>query len=66
VQKWKDDDPIGIFRKHLLENGFHDAATLDAEDEKVEQEILQAVEFAERSPDPEPEALFEDIYIDET
>jgi pyruvate dehydrogenase E1 component alpha subunit len=64
VQRWKDDDPIGIFRKHILENGFYDMATLDAEDQKVEQEILQAVDFAERSPDPEPEALFEDIYVD--
>ena len=65
VQRWKDDDPIGIFRKHLLENGLYDEATLDAEDQKVEQEILQAVDFAERSPDPEPEALFEDIYVEE-
>ncbi len=64
VQRWKDDDPIGIFRKHLLENGFFDVETLDAEDQKVEQEILQAVDFAERSPDPEPEALFEDIYVE--
>jgi pyruvate dehydrogenase E1 component alpha subunit len=64
VQRWKDDDPIGIFRNHLLENGLYDMATLDAEDQKVEQEILQAVDFAERSPDPEPEALFEDIYVE--
>jgi pyruvate dehydrogenase E1 component alpha subunit len=64
VQRWKDEDPIGIFRKHILENGLYDMATLDAEDQKVEQEILQAVDFAERSPDPEPEALFEDIYVD--
>ncbi|UCF60321.1 MAG: pyruvate dehydrogenase (acetyl-transferring) E1 component subunit alpha [Anaerolineaceae bacterium] len=65
VQKWKDDDPIGIFRKYLIENDLYDEATLDAEDQKVEQEILQAVDFAERSPDPEPQALFEDIYIEE-
>ncbi|HEY46647.1 MAG: pyruvate dehydrogenase [Anaerolineae bacterium SM23_ 63] len=65
VQRWKDDDPIGIFRKHLLENGLYDQASLDAEDQKVEQEILQAVDFAEQSPEPEPDALFEDIYVEE-
>ena len=64
VQRWKGDDPLGIFRKHLLENEHYDMETLDAEDLKVEQEIQQAVEFAERSPDPEPEALFEDIYVE--
>ncbi len=65
VQKWKDDDPIGIFRKYLLENELYDEATLDAEEGKVEQEILQAVDFAERSPDPEPQTLFEDVYAEE-
>jgi pyruvate dehydrogenase E1 component alpha subunit len=65
VQKWRDDDPIGIFRKYLLENELYDVATLDVEDDKVEQKITQAVEFAERSPDPEPEALYEDIYVDD-
>lgn len=64
VQKWKDDDPIGIFRHYLLENGHFDLETLDAEDQKVEQEIRQAVQFAETSPNPLPEALYEDIYVE--
>jgi pyruvate dehydrogenase E1 component alpha subunit len=64
VQKWKDDDPIGIFRNYLLENGHFDMETLDAEDQNVDEEIRQAVQFAETSPNPPPEALYEDIYVE--
>jgi TPP-dependent pyruvate/acetoin dehydrogenase alpha subunit len=31
---------------------------------RVEEEVNEAVEFAENSPEPEPEALFEDIYAE--
>jgi pyruvate dehydrogenase E1 component alpha subunit len=64
VQKWKDDDPIGVFRNYLIGNGHYDPETLDAQDRKVEDEIQQAVQFAETSPEPEPEALFQDIYVE--
>jgi pyruvate dehydrogenase E1 component alpha subunit len=65
VQKWQENDPIGIFRKHLLDKGGFDQKALDEEEAKVEVELQEAVEFAESSPDPDPDALFEDIYVEE-
>jgi pyruvate dehydrogenase E1 component alpha subunit len=65
VEKWREDDPIGIFRKYLIENSHFDTEELDAEEDKVEEELQEAVQFAESSPDPAPEALFEDIYVEE-
>ncbi len=64
VDKWREDDPIGIFRSHLIDSGVFTAVELDKEEDLVEQEVEEAVEFAETSPDPAPEALFEDIYVD--
>ena len=64
VERWRQDDPIGIFRAHLIEAGHFSAASLDDEDALVEREIQEAIEFAETSPDPAPEALFEDIYTE--
>ncbi len=64
VDKWQLDDPIGIFRRHLVEGQHFDEQQLDQEDQAVEKEIGEAIEFAESSPEPEPEALFEDIYVD--
>jgi pyruvate dehydrogenase E1 component alpha subunit len=48
----------------LKEGGF-DEKTLDKEEAAVEDELQEAVEFAESSPDPAPESLFEDIYVEE-
>ena len=64
VRRWQEDDPIGIFRKVLLEGGEHDAAALDAEDQRVEVEVQDAVTFAEQSPNPAPEALFGSEFVD--
>jgi pyruvate dehydrogenase E1 component alpha subunit len=62
VRKWQEHDPIGIFARHLLDNKVAAQAELDQLDALVEAEVAEAVRFAENSPDPEPEALFEHIY----
>ena len=38
---------------------------LDEIEQRAEKEIEEAVQFAESSPEPEPEALFENIYVEE-
>ncbi len=66
VKKWQDEDPIGVFRKYLLEEELATESELDEQDEEAENIIDEAVEFAESSPEPENDALFEDIYVEET
>jgi pyruvate dehydrogenase E1 component alpha subunit len=58
VKKWQETDPIGIFRKHLLEKKTVSAKALDEIDAQVEDEVNKAVEFAETSPEPAMEELF--------
>jgi pyruvate dehydrogenase E1 component alpha subunit len=64
IKKYQENDPIGIYRRHLLENEIAKEGELDDLDTRAEAEIQEAVEFAESSPDPEPEALFEHIYVE--
>jgi pyruvate dehydrogenase E1 component alpha subunit len=64
VEKWREDDPIGILERHLLSKELADQETLEAIDKAVDEEIEEAVKFAEESPFPDPEALFEDIYVE--
>jgi pyruvate dehydrogenase E1 component alpha subunit len=65
VERWREDDPIGIFRKILIEaKGFKPKA-LDALEAQVEEEVKEAVAFAESSPEPAPESLFDYIYAQE-
>jgi pyruvate dehydrogenase E1 component alpha subunit len=64
VKKYQENDPIGIFRAKLLEAKAATEAELDAIDEKVEVDVAEAIQFAESSPEPEPEALFENVYVE--
>lgn len=65
VKKWQENDPIGIYRKYLIDQGIASKEELDQVDTQVEHEIQEAVQFAESSPEPAPEALFEDVYVEE-
>jgi len=64
VKKWQETDPIGIFRKHLIEDKKASAKALDEIDARAEEEVNKAVEFAESSPEPTLEDLFKDIYAE--
>ena len=64
VRKWEESDPIGIFRKQLLERKAATAKALDEIESRVDEEVIKAVEFAEASPEPAPEDLFADIYAE--
>jgi pyruvate dehydrogenase E1 component alpha subunit len=63
VKMWEESDPIGIFRTYLKGKKIKEAE-LDEIDLKVDVEVAESVEFAETSPDPAPEALYEHIYVD--
>jgi pyruvate dehydrogenase E1 component alpha subunit len=63
VRKWEERDPIGIYRNHLLEMKVAEEAELDALDKAAEDTIEDAVRFAEASPEPEAQALYEGVYV---
>ncbi len=65
VDQWRKDDPIGIFRAYLTDNGVFSSDELTKEEELADHEIEEAVAFAESSPNPPPEALFENIYAEQ-
>ena len=62
IKRWQDEDPIGRFRNVVKEHGFGTDAQLDQLENEVDEELAAAVKFAEESPDPPPEALFEGVY----
>jgi len=66
VKKWEDEDPIGVFRNYLLDEEIATKEELDEQENKAEEIIDEAVRFAESSPNPEKEALFDHIYAEET
>ncbi len=58
----KNQDPILRLKAYLLTNDLADNDALDGIDEEVKQEVKASVEFAENSPFPPLEAIYEDVY----
>jgi pyruvate dehydrogenase E1 component alpha subunit len=57
------DDPIPRFEKRLAEEGSISQSELDTIKAEITEEIEQAVLFAEESPEPALDVLFEDLYV---
>jgi pyruvate dehydrogenase E1 component alpha subunit len=61
----KNEDPIVRLKAYMLERKISDNKTLDAIDEDVKEEVNASVEFAENSPFPPVETMYEDVYVQE-
>jgi pyruvate dehydrogenase E1 component alpha subunit len=63
VEKMMEFDPILAFAKHLREKHSLAEADLGALDTDVQAQVADAVRYAEQSPIPSPESLYEDVYV---
>ncbi len=61
---WKERDPIVIFARHLTDTGVFEPYELRKIQEKVEDEIQEAVDFANKSPNSGIELLKEYVYAE--
>ncbi|MFP4302052.1 MAG: thiamine pyrophosphate-dependent dehydrogenase E1 component subunit alpha [Spirochaetaceae bacterium] len=64
ISEWKKKDPIPRMRSYLEENKIFTPGELDTMEADAKQAIEDAVEFANKSPDPNPEDLPKDVYAD--
>ncbi len=64
VEKWRADDPILQFRQKLLDAGWLTEEEYERVDREAIARVERAAEFADRSPLPEPEAVYEHVYSD--
>ncbi len=64
IRKWQENDPIGIYRKFLVEEKIASENELIEQDKKAAEIVEEAVQFAESSPEPAAEELFKNIYVE--
>jgi pyruvate dehydrogenase E1 component alpha subunit len=62
VEHWKAQDPIVRFRRYLEGEGLVSEEEARSLEEGVEAVINEAVRFADESPEPPLEALYEHVY----
>lgn len=64
LEKYKGLDPIITMKKALLDGGVITEDDYQALDESVKQEVKDAVAFADESPEPALETMFEDVLVE--
>jgi pyruvate dehydrogenase E1 component alpha subunit len=63
VAEWRKRDPIELFSRRLVEEGVLNEEGLRALDEAAIARVDDAVGFADASPFPAPESLYDDVYV---
>jgi pyruvate dehydrogenase E1 component alpha subunit len=63
VEQWRARDPLLTFGDRLVAEGIIDADERTQMDADAVTRIDEAVAFADASPHPEPESLYDDIYV---
>jgi pyruvate dehydrogenase E1 component alpha subunit len=63
VEEWQRKDPIEAFANRLEQDGVLGDGERDELRERIERRILEAVEFADNSPEPPLESLYENLYV---
>jgi len=59
---WRNRDPIKIFEEYLREHKFLDDRIKKENEKRIEQELKDAVIYAEQNPNPAPEDLLTNVY----
>lgn len=62
VEEYKKQDPIESVRATLIEKKWATEAELEAMDEAAKKAVEESVRFAEESPSPTVDELYEDVY----
>ena len=65
VEEYRRRDPIKVLAERMRADGTLDDAGWSALEAEVKAEVDDAYTFAEDSPDPDPSALYTDVYADQ-
>jgi pyruvate dehydrogenase E1 component alpha subunit len=62
--EYQKEDPISKVLEVIKKNKYATQKQLDAIEAKIKKDIEEAIKFAEDSPLPKPEAMYEEIYAE--
>jgi pyruvate dehydrogenase E1 component alpha subunit len=63
VEEWREKDPIESFARRCIEEGVLGQREVQEVRDKAEAEVTAAVEFADASPEPALDTLYENLYV---
>ena len=63
VEEWREKDPIEAFARRCVEAGVLGEREVEEVRAKAEEKVTEAVEFADSSPEPALDSLYENLYV---
>lgn len=66
LEEWQKRDPIVLLREHMQQQKELTDDQLHELDEEMKAKVQDAWDFADQSPEPPLEALYEDVLVDTT
>jgi TPP-dependent pyruvate/acetoin dehydrogenase alpha subunit len=63
VEEWRQKDPIEAFAQRCVEAGVLGEREVREVREKADERVKEAVEFADASPEPTLDRLYENLYV---
>jgi pyruvate dehydrogenase E1 component alpha subunit len=66
LEEYMKRDPITVLRSEMEKRGEWSDADMAKMDEELKAVVEDAWNFADASPEPAPESLLEDVYVDTT
>jgi pyruvate dehydrogenase E1 component alpha subunit len=64
IESWLAMDPIKRFEDKLVEDNILDESKIKDYRKRIQKMVDEAVDFARKSPKPNPDVAFEDVYAD--
>jgi pyruvate dehydrogenase E1 component alpha subunit len=62
LEEYQKIDPVERMKSYLIENDILKDEDVDNIIDEIENEVMEAIDFADETPFPEPEALYEDMF----
>jgi pyruvate dehydrogenase E1 component alpha subunit len=63
VDEWREKDPIETFAKRCIKDGVLGEREVQEVRDKADEQVTEAVEFADASPEPALDTLYENLYV---
>jgi pyruvate dehydrogenase E1 component alpha subunit len=63
VEEWRKRDPINVFKGRMVDEGLISDEDYEKMDEAAVKQVDEAVSFADNSPFPDLDSLYDDIYV---
>jgi pyruvate dehydrogenase E1 component alpha subunit len=63
VEEWRERDPIKAFAKRLVDEGVLEEDEVEQMDEEAIERVDEAQRFADESPFPDLDSLYDDVYV---